>query len=61
MQLMDALTRMSCLNHVAKVKIQVNWWSKMTDATKEDEKTMRTLQAEKVGKAKSLAFYKQRK
>lgn len=47
-QLADALTRMPCLNHVAEVKIQADWWSKMTQATKENEEI--TL-AQQTGKA----------
>lgn len=59
-QLADALTPMSCLNHVAEVKIKTNWWSKITHATKKNEKITTTLQARRAKKTRSLTFYKQR-
>lgn len=59
-QFADTLTHISCLNHVVKAKIQADWWSKMTQATKEDEEMMRALQVEREENARGLAFYKQR-
>lgn len=54
----DALTRMPCLNHIAEVRIQGDWWSNMTQATKEDENITQASQTRKVEKSRGLTFYK---
>lgn len=49
---------MSCLNHVAEVNIQTDWWSKMSQTIKQDGEIMQTLQARSAKKTRGLVFYK---
>lgn len=58
-QLGDVFIYMLCLNHVTKMKILINWSSKMTHATKMDEEVMIVLQAKKKIKVQDLKYYKQ--